>query len=371
MLIGVPKEIKSLEYRVGLVPSSVNELVRLGHQVLVQKNAGEGIQCYDSDYEAAGAEIVANADEIFKRADMIVKVKEPQESECRKLRPGQILFTYLHLAPDPLQAELLCKSGCIAVAYETVTDDQRGLPLLAPMSGVAGRLSIQVGAHYLEKTQGGRGLILGGMPGVKAGRVVVIGAGAAGTEALRIAIGMEAQVTVLDISLKRLKELDAQYGSRIVTALPTAHAIAEAISQADVVIGAVLLPGAAAPKLVTREMVKHMPKGSVIVDIAIDQGGCFETSRPTTHDKPVYVEEGVIHYCVTNMPGAVPRTSTFALNNATLPYVLALANKGVDKALRDNKHLMQGLNVYEGKITHSAVAHALGLPYVAPETVLK
>jgi alanine dehydrogenase len=371
MLIGVPKEIKTLEYRVGLVPSSVHELVRQGHQVMVEKNAGEGIQCYDADYEKAGAEIVSTPDEIFARAEMIVKVKEPQASECKKLRPGQILFTYLHLAADAKQAELLCESGSMCIAYETVTDDQRGLPLLSPMSEVAGRLSIQVGAHCLEKTQGGRGVLLGGVPGVRAGHVVVIGGGVVGTNALRMAIGMEARVTVLDTSLRRLKELDSQFGSRLNTAYATSHEIARYIAEADLVVGAVLVPGAMAPKLVTREMLKYMHRGAVIVDVAIDQGGCFETARPTTHADPTYVEEGVVHYCVTNMPGAVPRTSAFALNNATLPYVLAIANKGAVKALRENKHLMQGLNVYEGQITHSAVAHALGLPYAAPEALLK
>lgn len=370
MLIGVPKEIKTQEYRVGLVPSSVHELVRQGHRVIVEKDAGAAIQCDDQDYIENGAEVVATADEIFARADMVVKVKEPQESECKKLRPEQILFTYLHLAAEPTQAALLCASRCMAIGYETVTDAQGGLPLLAPMSGVAGRLSIQIGAHYLEKTHGGRGLLLGGMPGVKAGRVVVIGAGAAGSEAMRMAIGMEAHVTVLDISLKRLKELDAQYGSRITTALATSHAIREALRHADLVIGAVLVPGATAPKLVTRDMIKAMPKGSVIIDIAIDQGGCVETARPTTHNAPTYIEEGVIHYCVTNMPGAVPRTSAFALNNATLPYVLDIANKGAVVAMRENTHLLHGLNVYQGHITHAAVAQSLGQPYVPAASLL-
>lgn len=359
MLIGVPKEIKTHEYRVGLVPNSVHELVRHGHRVMVERDAGEAIQCYDADYEAAGATVVSSARTIYAEADMIVKVKEPQPEECQQLRPGQILFAYLHLAADPIQASLLCESGCTAVGYETVTDDHGGLPLLAPMSEVAGRLSIEVGAHYLEKEKGGRGVLLGGVPGVKAGHVVVIGGGVVGTNALRVAIGMEARVTVLDNSLRRLKELDAQFGSQLNTAYATTQSIAEYVADADLVIGAVLVPGAAAPKLVTRDMVKHMARGAVIVDVAIDQGGCIETSRPTTHADPTYIEEDVVHYCVTNMPGAVPRTSTFALNNATLPYVLEIADKGIRKALDENQHLMSGLNVYDGRIVHRAVAKAL------------
>lgn len=365
MQIGVPKEIKTHEYRVGLVPSSVRELVAAGHKVFVETKAGLGIGLEDSDYEHAGAVVLPTAEEIFANADLIVKVKEPQPIECQRLRPNQILFTYLHLAADPLQAELLMKSGCSAIAYETVTDNRGGLPLLSPMSEVAGRMSIQAGAHCLEKAQGGRGLLLGGIPGVPPAKVVVIGGGVVGTNAIRMAVGVEAQVSVLDVSLPRLRELNMEYGAKLNTIFSTKQAIEEQVTDADLVIGAILLPGASAPKLVTREMVKKMRRGSVIVDVAIDQGGCIETSRPTTHAEPTYVEEGVVHYCVTNMPGAAPRTSAFGLNNATLPFVLALANKGISKALSDNPHLARGLNVHAGKITHEAVAQALNLSYEA------
>jgi alanine dehydrogenase len=370
MLVGVPKEIKTHEYRVGLVPSSVRELVLRGHRVIVETNAGAGISCPDAMYEAAGARIVASAEEVFAEAEMVVKVKEPQPEECARLRPGQILFTYLHLAADRPQTEALLRSGCIAVAYETVTDARGRLPLLSPMSEVAGRMSIQVGAHCLEKNQGGAGVLLGGVPGVHAAKVVVIGGGVAGTNAIRMAMGMEAQVYVIDKSLERLYELDLQFGPMLNTIFATVDAIEQHVAGADLVVGAVLVPGAAAPKLITRAMLRSMRPGSVLVDIAIDQGGCAETSRPTSHAEPTYVEEGVIHYCVTNMPGAVARTSTFALNNATLPHALALADKGWRKALSEDPHLAAGLNVCKGEVTHRAVAESLGLAYTPVEEVL-
>lgn len=370
MLIGVPKEIKTHEYRVGLVPSSVRELVHHGHRVLVETGAGNGIGCADADYERAGAEIVPDAATVFARAEMIVKVKEPQPQEVEMLREGQVLFTYLHLAADRRLTEGLMQSGCVAIAYETVTDARGRLPLLAPMSEVAGRMSIQVGAHYLEKMNGGAGILLGGVPGVQAGRVVVIGGGVAGTNAIRVAMGMEAQVYVLDRSLSRLYELDLQFGAMLNTIYATVDAIETHVVMADLLIGAVLVPGHAAPKLISREMIRAMRPGSVFVDISIDQGGCSETSRPTTHADPVYVEEGVIHYCVTNMPGAVPRTSTFALNNATLPFVLALATKGWKQALLDDPHLADGLNVCHGRLVYQAIADDLGLPYTPRAAVL-
>lgn len=370
MLIGVPKEIKKGEFRVGMSPNSVHELTMHGHKVLVERGAGEGIECHDSHYLEAGAEIMANPQEIFARAEMIVKVKEPQPQECEMLRENQILFTYLHLAADPEQAQGLIKSKCIAIAYETVTDAQGGLPLLTPMSEVAGRLSIQAGAHALEKVRGGRGILLGGVPGVEPGNVVVIGGGVVGTNAARMAMGLEARVTVLDKSLRRLQELDFQFGSKISTIFATHAAISHHVKHADLVIGAVLVPGRSAPKLVTRDMLKTMHPGSVIVDVAIDQGGCFETSKATTHDAPTYVVDGVVHYCVANMPGAVPRTSTFALNNATLPFIVALASRGAEAALLVNPHLLNGLNVYKGKITHPAVAESLGLDYIPVKEAL-
>lgn len=363
MLIGVPKEIKNLEFRVGLVPSSVRELVDNGHQVIVEKNAGERISFFDDLYIDAGAEIVDTPEEIFARADMIVKVKEPQPNECMMMREGQILFTYLHLAPDPTQAKLLEESGCVAIAYETVTSNSGRLPLLAPMSEVAGRLGVQAGAASLEIKNGGRGILLGGVPGVTPARVVVIGGGVAGTNSARVAMGMGAHVTVIDKSLERLYALDLQFGSKLTTVYSTAHAIEHHLDRADLVIGAVLIPGASAPKLVTRSMLSIMQPGSVLVDISIDQGGCFETSRPTTHTEPTYVVDDVVHYCVANMPGAVPRTSTVALNNATLPFVIALANLGYKDAMRNNHHLLNGLNVCNGKITYEAVAHALNTSY--------
>ena len=371
MLIGVPKEIKTHEYRVGLIPGSVRELVHHGHQVVVEKGAGAGIGFDDAAYQKAGARVLATAADVFAAAEMIVKVKEPQPQEIAMLRKSQVLFTYLHLAADKAQTEGLMRSGAVCIAYETVTDARGGLPLLAPMSEVAGRMAIQVGAHCLEKEQGGAGILLGGVPGVAAAKVVILGGGVAGTNAARVAMGMEAYVAVIDRSLPRLYELDLQFGSQLHTLFATVENIEREVLTADLVIGAVLVAGAAAPKLVTRAMVKEMRPGSVLVDISIDQGGCFETSRPTTHANPTYVEEGVIHYCVTNMPGAVARTSTFALNNATLPFSLALANKGWRKALADDPHLRAGLNIAGGKVTHPAVAQALGLPLAASEDALK
>lgn len=370
MIIGLPKEIKNHEYRVGMVPSSVMELVNRGHHVIVEKHAGAAIGFDDEAYRVAGAEIAASAEEVFARSEMIIKVKEPQPAECKMLREGQILFTYLHLAPDPMQAELLLASGAIAIAYETVTDRFGGLPLLSPMSEVAGRMSIQAGAHSLEKAQSGSGILLGGVPGVAPANVIVIGGGVVGTNAIRVAVGMEANVTVIDRSLNRLRELDLQFGASLNTLYATTHSIAESVKNADLVIGAVLVPGAAAPRLVTREMLRTMRKGSVVVDVAIDQGGCFESSRPTTHQDPTYTEEGIVHYCVANMPGAVPRTSTFALNNATLPFIIALADKGYKQALADDMHLLNGLNVYRGQITNSAVAEALNKPFIPAATVI-
>ena len=371
MLIGVPKEVKSHEYRVGLVPGSVRELVHHGHQVLVESGAGLGIGFDDQAYERAGARIAPDAAAVFAAAEMIVKVKEPQPEEIARLRQGQVLFTYLHLAADRRQTEGLMKSGATCIAYETVTNARGGLPLLAPMSEVAGRMSIQVGAHCLEKEQGGPGILLGGVPGVAAAKVVILGGGVAGTNAARVAMGMEAYVAVIDRSLQRLYELDMQFGSQLHTLYATMENIEHEVLSADLVIGAVLVPGAAAPKLVTREQVRAMKRGAVMVDIAIDQGGCFETSRPTTHAKPTYVEEGVIHYCVTNMPGAVARTSTFALNNATLPFVLDLADKGWRKALADDPHLRAGLNIQAGRVTHEAVARDLDLGFTAPGQLLR
>jgi len=371
MLIGVPKEIKNNEFRVGLTPRSAHEVILNEHKVMVQKNAGIGVGFSDADYTKIGAEVVDTPEEIFARAEMIVKVKEPQPNECKMLREGQLLFTYLHLAPDLRQTELLMASGCTAIAYETVTDEFGGLPLLSPMSEVAGRISIQVGAHCLEKASGGRGVLLGGVPGVAPAKVVVIGGGVVGTNAIRMAMGLEANVTIIDKSLPRLKELDLEFGSKLNTIYSTRDSVEEYVLSADLVVGAVLVPGGAAPKLVTKSMLKNMKDGSVIIDVAIDQGGCFETSRPTTHENPTYVIDGVVHYCVANMPGAVPRTSTFALNNATLPFVIALANQGQVNALLSDKHLMNGLNVHQGKITCKAVAIALDKNYVPAESVIQ
>jgi alanine dehydrogenase len=370
MLVGVPKEIKTQEFRVGLVPGSVRELVQHGHQVLVETGAGAGIGFCDDAYIAAGAVISGDAARVFDAADLIVKVKEPQAGEIEQLHSGQVLFTYLHLAADYAQADGLMRSGATCIAYETVTDAHGGLPLLAPMSEVAGRMSVQVGAHCLEKQQGGTGILLGGVPGVSAAKVVILGGGVSGTNAARVAMGMEAYVTVIDKSLRRLNELDMQFGAQLHTLFSTTENIEREVIAADLVIGAVLVPGAAAPKLVTQEMVARMRPGSVLVDIAIDQGGCFETSRPTTHSQPTYVVDGVVHYCVANMPGGVARTSTFALNNATLPFVLDIADKGWRRALAEDQHLRNGLNIHAGAVTHPAVARDLGLQFVEAETVV-
>jgi alanine dehydrogenase len=370
MHVGVPKEIKVHEYRVGLTPDAVRELTHHGHRVLVQTGAGAGIGADDAAYQAAGAQIAPDAASVFAQAEMIVKVKEPQPDECRMLRQDQVLFTYLHLAPDPDQASLLLQSGCTAIAYETVTDAHGGLPLLAPMSEVAGRMAIQVGAVALQKASGGRGVLLGGVPGVAPGDVVVIGGGTVGTHAARMAVGLGARVTVFDKSLPRLRQLDELFDGRVNTQYSTLHALDTAVTQADLIVGAVLVPGAAAPKLIRREQLARMRPGAVIVDVAIDQGGCFSTSRATTHDEPTYVVDGIVHYCVANMPGAVARTSTYALNNATLPFTLALANKGWKQACTDDAHLGHGLNVQAGRITHPAVAQALNLPYTPIAKVL-
>jgi alanine dehydrogenase len=365
MRIGVPKEIKNHEYRVGLTPASVAELTAAGHEVIVETRAGMGIDFDDADYVAVGARIAPDAKAVFAAADMIIKVKEPQPQGIALLEPRHLLFTYLHLAADKPQAEGLMQSGATCIAYETVTSNSGALPLLKPMSEVAGRMSIQVGAHYLEKEQGGRGELLGGVPGVAPARVAILGGGVAGINAAQMAVGQRADVTIYDINNERLAELDMHFGSQIKTAYASKAAIAEAVKRSQVVIGAVLVPGAAAPKLVTRDMLKTMMRGSVLVDIAIDQGGCFETSHATTHDNPVYEIDGVIHYCVANMPGAVARTSAFALNNATLPFVLKLANKGAEAAMASDRHLAAGLNVSGGKIRHAAVAEALDLPFEA------
>jgi alanine dehydrogenase len=371
MLIGVPREIKNHEYRVGLTSAGVRELSAVGHQVLIEKEAGTDIGLSDEDYRQAGAELVEQAADIFKRAELIIKVKEPLAEERKQLRQNQTLFTYLHLAPDAEQTRELVESGATCIAYETVTDAYGGLPLLAPMSEVAGRMAIQAAAHALEKTQGGRGILIGGVPGVAPADVYVIGGGVVGINAARMAMGLGANVTILDKSIARLKTLDEQFGPQLKTIYATSESIEQAAKTADIIIGAVLLPGAKAPKLISREMLKQMKTGSVLVDVSIDQGGCFESSRPTTHDEPTYQEQGVIHYCVANMPGAVARTSTFALTNATLPFVMALANKGVEQALRDDVHLLAGLNIYRGKVTYQAVAEAHGYEYVSPKTVLR
>ncbi|MSP44220.1 MAG: alanine dehydrogenase [Alphaproteobacteria bacterium] len=371
MLLGVPREIKVHEYRVGMTPSSVRELTHHGHRALVQSGAGEAIGLSDENYRAAGAEIVVSAAEVFARADLIVKVKEPQAAECALLRQGQTLFTYLHLAADAAQTQALITSGCTGIAYETVTDANGGLPLLAPMSEVAGRMAIQAGAHCLEMEQGGRGMLLGGVPGVQAGKVVIIGGGVVGTNAARMAMGLEAAVTVLDKSLHRLQQLDMQFGPTLNTIFATVDALENYVLDADLLVGAVLVPGAATPRLITDKMVRSMKRGSVFVDVSIDQGGTSETSRPTTHAAPTYKMHDVVHYCVTNMPGAVARTSTFALNNATLPFILALADHGVFEALRRDPHLRAGLNVHAGKIAHPAVAAAVNAPYVPAEEILQ
>ena len=367
MLVGVPKEVKNHEYRVGLTPESVAEMVHHGHQVLVESKAGAGIGATDKMYRAAGAEIVETAAEIFARAEMIVKVKEPQDFERKMLREGQILYTYLHLAPDPEQTRDLVASGAVCIAYETVTDDTGGLPLLKPMSQVAGRMAVHAGANALEKAHGGRGVLIGGVPGVAPAKVVIIGGGVVGFNAAQMAVGMHADVTILDRNPLTLEKLSTHFEASAKVVYSMKSALEYHVAQADLVVGAVLIPGAAAPKLVSRQMLKTMKKGAVLVDVAIDQGGCFETSRATTHAKPTYVVDGVVHYCVANMPGAVARTSTYALNNVTLPHALAIADKGWKKALADNRHLLNGLNVWAGKVTCEPVARDLGYAYVPAE----
>ena len=369
MIVGIPKEIKNHEYRIGMTPAGVRELVNRGHQVLVETEGGVGVGFDNASFEAVGAQIVSSPEDIFAAADMIIKVKEPQPNECRMLRSGQILFTYLHLAPDPEQAQLLLDSGVSAIAYETVTNAKGGLPLLAPMSEVAGRMSIQAGAHHLEKAQGGNGMLLGGVPGVEPARVVVLGGGVVGTQAAKMAAGLGAQVTIFDRSIERLQQLDDLFQGRAVGLYSTQNAVEQYVRAADLVIGAVLIPGASAPKLVTRDDVAAMRPGAVLVDVAIDQGGCFETSQATTHQSPTYVVDDVVHYCVANMPGGVARTATMALTNATLPFALRLADLGL-AALQENSHLRQGLNVHAGHITHEAVAKALQLDYVPAENAL-
>lgn len=370
MIVGVPKEVKNHEYRVGLTPDQVSELNKFGHQILIEKNAGQGIGFLDEHYVMAGAEIVDHAKHIFERSNLVVKVKEPQAEECQMLKAGQTLFTYLHLAPDPVQTQALLKSNAICIAYETVTSSSGRLPLLAPMSEVAGRMSMQAAAHHLEKTQGGKGLLIAGVPGVYSAKVVILGAGVVGSSALQMAVGLGADVTIIDKNIDRLRELDGLYGNRIRTLYSSASNIERAVINADVVIGSVLVPGASAPKLVTKLLVSKMQSGTVLVDVAIDQGGCFETSRPTTHQDPTYVVDDVIHYCVANMPGAVAKTSTIALTNATMPFVLDLANHGTKTALTRNQHLMNGLNIYQGHICCQAVAIAQGLDYVDPNTLI-
>ena len=366
MRIGVPSEIKKQESRVGLTPESVGDLIEAGHEVFVQSKAGIGSGLSDDQYEAVGAKIVADADAVFKSAELIVKVKEPQPEETARLTPDHTLFTYLHLAPDPVQAKGLIDSGCTAIAYETVTEPSGGLPLLRPMSQVAGRMSMQVAAWALMRTKRGRGLLLGGVPGTQPAKVIIVGGGVSGTNAAEIAVGMRADVTVFDRNNNRLAELDAQFNGLVKTMYSTKASLAAAVKEADLVIGAVLIPGASAPKLISREQLKGMKPGAVLVDIAIDQGGCFETSKPTTHEDPIYDVDGILHYCVANMPGAVPRTSTYALNNATLPFVMQIANKGTHAALNENVHLANGLTVAEGHITHEPVARDLGMTYKLP-----
>lgn len=370
MLIGVPKEIKNNEYRVGMTPAGVRELMNAGHKVLVEHDAGAGIGLTDNDYQQAGAVIVDLACDIFAQADMIIKVKEPQFDERLILRPNQILFTYLHLAPDQLQTKALIDSGAICIAYETVTDEDGGLPLLAPMSEVAGRMAVQVGAHALEKKQGGMGVLLGGVPGVSPANVVVLGGGVVGINAARMAMGLGADVTIIDKSLARLKILDEHFGPGLKTLYSTSDMVERVLSHADLIIGAVLIPGRTAPKLITKAMLANLKPGSVLVDVAIDQGGCFETSRPTTHDDPTYIVDDIIHYCVANMPGGVARTSTFALTNATLPFIIELANKGIQQSLQDNRHLRAGVNIYQHQVTYQAVAEAHGYDYIELESLI-
>ena len=370
MKVGVPKEIKVLEYRVGMIPSGVKELVNEGHEVFVETDAGMGIGMTDQDYIDAGASILSTPEEVFDISELIIKVKEPQLNECRMLKSGQVLFTYLHLAADPEQAAALVKSGVTAIAYETVTADNGSLPLLTPMSAVAGRLSIQAGAYALQKANGGRGVLLGGVPGVKAGQVLIIGGGVSGAHAAEMAVGLGAQVTILDLSSDRLNELSNKFGDKVSTRVSSKELIKELVIESDLVIGAVLVAGAAAPKLLSHDLIKRMKKGAVVVDVAIDQGGCFETSKPTTHQEPTYIVNDVVHYCVANMPGGVARTATMALNNATLPYAIALANDPV-KALLTDQHLQNGLNVHKGSVTYKAVADALGYDYLTAAEALK
>ncbi len=370
MLIGVPREIKNHEYRIGLTPAGVRELAGHGHTVMVERDGGAAIGFTDDHYEAAGAGIISSPETIFAEAEMIIKVKEPQPDECRMLKPGQLLFTYLHLAPDPRQTELLVESHASCIAYETVTDARGGLPLLAPMSEVAGRMAVQAGAHNLEKAQGGNGVLLGGVPGVEPAKVVVIGGGVVGINAARMAMGLGAEVVLLDRSIERLQELDMIFGSAMKTVYSTADAVERHVLDADLVIGAVLIPGAAAPKLISRDLVSRMRPGAVMVDVAIDQGGCFETSRATTHEEPTYVVDGVVHYCVANMPGGVARTSTRALTHATLPHAVRIADKGI-LALIEDPHLLNGLNVHEGMVTNKPVADALGYRFIDPAGALR
>jgi alanine dehydrogenase len=370
VIVGLPKEIKDNEYRVGLTPAGVRALTDAGHQVIVEKGAGEGSGFEDPLYQRAGGRLIDSADDVWKTADMIVKVKEPIAPEYPRMREGQLLFTYLHLAPDHELTKQLIDRKVTGIAYETITDRRGTLPLLTPMSEVAGRMAIQVGAHYLEKMSGGRGILLGGVPGVPAARVVIIGGGVVGTNAAKIAVGMGAHVTIIDNNLDRLRELDDIFLSKISTLASSAYMIHDAISQADLIVGAVLVPGAAAPKLVTKSMLKEVPNGAVIVDVAVDQGGCIETTHPTTHSNPTYYVEGVLHYCVANMPGAVPRTSTFALTNATLPYALKLANKGFMHAISSDQGLKEGVNTYAGHCTYEAVAAAQGIPFTALDQLI-
>lgn len=370
MKIGVPKEIKNHEYRVGMTPAAVHELCNHGHEVAVESDAGAAIGFRDEDYRKAGAQILNDGPAVYSAAELIVKVKEPQADERKRLTPDHTLFTYLHLAPDQAQTDDLVASGATCIAYETVTDRFGRLPLLAPMSEAAGRMSIQAGAHCLEKSMGGRGVLLGGVPGVSPARVAIIGGGVVGQNALAMAVGLGAQVTVLDRDMDVLRRLDHLYGNRVSTLFSTAATLHEAVTEADLVIGGVLIPGASAPKLISRDMIRRMPEGSVIVDVAIDQGGCAETSRPTTHDAPTYLVDGVVHYCVANMPGAVARTSTLALNNVTLPFIVALADKGPKQAMKDDPHLLAGLNVCQGRVTYREVAEATGHAYSAPESTI-
>lgn len=370
MLIGVPKEIKKQEHRVGLLPFGVRELVNLGHEVWIEKNAGMGLNLSDNDYEKAGAKIVSSGEAIYSHANLVVKVKEPQLQECKQLHQGQILFAYLHLAADLEKAELLRRSGCTAIAYETVTDTMGQLPLLMPMSQIAGRLSIQVGAHYLERSQGGMGILLGGVASVEPATVLIIGAGAAGTQAMKMALGLQANVIVLDKSLTRIQWLHERYGNQATFLISNQSTLDTWIAKAHLVVGAVLLPGAVTPKIISRKHLSTMKKSSVIVDLSIDQGGCAETSQPTTHDAPIYEVEGVIHYCVTNLPGCVPTTASHALSNATLPSIMHLANHGLE-ALKKDPFIRSGLNIHEGKVTHHAVAHEMKVPYIDPIEALR